>query len=276
MRELIDSIQQNGVIYTLRRIFAYPINSIILPKIWPIIHYPARILMNHSESEYENAIDRKCVGILGRGPSLKNVHELEFVDTFIIVNEFEMEDETVRSALSGKDIIHFVKISEPTLSFWYYHTFNFVSYQLRIMECDDKAYPWKDQRWGKKKPELYGFKPRYLPESIDTVLKEHFPEGPNTNGIFAILYAAEASTAKNIYTAGIDFLQPGLAGYLSSEDPSEEKIKERESRSQDLMEDMTQIAKIYPEKEFHIITQSTYAPDIENVHTYQRGVEPKE
>lgn len=107
-------------------------------------------------------------------------------------------------------------------------------------------------------------------------MKEHFSSGINTNGIFAVLYAAEVSNADHIYTAGIDFFESGVAGYLSSEDPSEEKMEKRESRSQDLMEDMSTIARIYPDTEFHIVTQSTYYPGLENVNIYQRGLKPGE
>jgi hypothetical protein len=185
-----------------------------------------------------------------------------------------MGDPTVRDTLKHKDLLHFVKLSEPTLSFRNYYRFNFVGYQLRTMESEDGTYTWREPRGGKGKPELYGFTPQFLPDEIDPIMKEHFTGGINTNGLFAVLYAAEVSNADHIYTAGIDFLESGVAGYLSSEDPSEEKMAKRESRSQDLMEDMSTIARIYSDIEFHTITQSTYDPDIENVHIYRRGLKP--
>jgi hypothetical protein len=274
--EFIDSIEEKGIKDTLFHGPKYLLNSVLVPKLWPLTHHPAQVLLNHREDEYDRSFDRGHIGVLGRGPSLKNVHELDFVDTFIIVNEFEMGDPTVRDTLKDKDLLHFVKISEPTLSFRNYYRFNFVGYQLRTMESEDGTYTWREPRGGRGKPELYGFTPRFLPEEIDPIMKEHFTDGINTNGIFAVLYAAEVSDADHIYTAGIDFMESGVAGYLSSEDPSEEKIEERESRSQDLMDDMNTIASIYPDIDFHIVTQSTYDPDIENVHIYRRGLKPGE
>jgi hypothetical protein len=131
--------------------------------------------------------------------------------------------------------------------------------------------------WGGKRqlrgvPEFYGFKPRDLPKEIEQILKEDFDPGINTTGMLAVLYAAEVSDASHIYTAGIDFFDPGLAGYLSSDDPSEERIKRRKSRSSDIKRDMNTIAKLYPEIHFHIVTQSTYDPHIENIHIYSRGI----
>jgi hypothetical protein len=236
---------------------------------WPLAHYPARRLLNHAEDEYWNALNKNCIAILGRGPSLKNVHELEFIDTFIIINQFEFDDETVRSALRSKYLLHFTNIAEHTLTLRNYYLFNFIGYQLSTREGEDG---WGGKRQLRGVPEFYGFKPRDLPKEIEQILKEDFDPGINTTGMLAVLYAAEVSDASHIYTAGIDFFDPGLAGYLSSDDPSEERIKRRKSRSSDIKRDMNAIAKLYPETHFHIVTQSTYDPHIENIHIYSRGI----
>jgi hypothetical protein len=69
-----------------------------------------------------------------------------------------------------------------------------------------------------------------LSRKIESIVKKEFDDEINTSGILAVLYAAEISNARHIYTAGIDFYEPGLTGYVSSDDPSQE-VKKKENRA---------------------------------------------
>jgi hypothetical protein len=202
--------------YTLASGPSY-LSTLVQQTTWPFVHYPAQKLLDHADDEYWSALNKDHIAVLGRGPSLKNVHELDFIDTFIIINQFEFGDETVRSALKSKDILHFTNVAEITLSLRNYYSFNFIGYQLSTRE----------DRQLKGVPEFYGFNPRHLSRKIESIVKKEFDDEINTSGILAVLYAAEISNARHIYTAGIDFYEPGLTGYVSSDDPSQEVKKKR-------------------------------------------------
>lgn len=269
IRKLIESVQKNGIKYTIIN-GPYYLAFFIQQAVSPFCHNLMRKLLDHNEDRYWRALDGEHIGVLGRGPSLKNIHELEFIDTFIITNNFELGDETVRSTLKSKELIQFVNIAEPTLSIQDYYLFNFIGYQLQTTEGKSG---WRGQRQARGIPEFFGFNPKYLPEEMVPILRQDF-DGINTTGLFAVLYAAEVSNADHIYTAGIDFYDSGLTTYLTSNIPEKSKRKELQSRSSDMKKDMSLIAELYPQKDFHVITQSSYEPEIHNIHIYHRGIKP--
>jgi hypothetical protein len=277
IQKVVRLLREDGLEYTLSRVPAFVkwrILELVYVHGWRLTHDPAKSLLGGTDLEaYEEALDTEYIAVLGRGPSLKNVHELGFVDTFIITNEFEMGDETVSNVLRGKRLIQIGNIMQPTLSGQDYYRHNIVNYVMNVTSDDWQKPPYERNRRDRRRPELYGFEPTYLPEELAQFYHDEFPEGTNTVGILSVAFAARMSSADHIFTAGIDFLESGAAGYLSSEDPSEEHLSERQDRSDDLKADMTAIAERFPEKHFHIVTHSSYDPDLSNVHIYRRGIE---
>jgi hypothetical protein len=279
-RKLITSVQEKGILYTLKNgpdyLFARG-----QELLWPVAHYPARKLLNHDEDRFWTAFSKNCICVLGRGPSLKNVHELEFIDTFIIINHFELGDKTVRDALKSKDILHFTGRPECTLSPHNYYLFNFIGYQLSTREGvnveGENGFGGERHLCAnvKRSPEFYGINPREIPEAVVSIIMKEFNGVIHTSGILAVLYAAEVSDANHVYTAGIDFYESGSNGYLYSDDIPDDFPESQSWRSSDLKRDMSTIARLYPKTHFHIVTQSTYEPNIQNVHIHSRGIKSK-
>lgn len=222
---------------------------------------------NSVSRQYDNKVS--SIGILGRGPSLKHVHEINFLDRFIILNNFEkdLSDTTVYNTIRNKELIHLSNIEEFTLSIRNTMRLNLIRYQLRVVENGDGEYWWRDQR-KHRNPETKGIDPTYLPDEIENTLKENFPEGIISIGLIAVLFAAERGY-DNIYTVGIDFFENGK--YLRKEITEERELHQMK-KTEKMKNHMIKIAEIYPKTQFHLITTSDFDSDQSNINVYMRRV----
>lgn len=215
--------------------------------------------------------DINYIAVCGRGPSLQYINELSSINNFIIVNDFnnELDDPIVYQTLSNKNIIHMTNRVENTLSFKYLFNLNFVRYQLRMLESDEKDYFWYESRRDAA-ADFKGLVPHYLPEDLEDILNNNFVEtGLRNIGTTAILFAAHYYQPDYIFCVGIDFFEQG--DYFSKEvtDEIRREVKEKTKR---MKRNMIKIVNLYPDTEFNLITTASFDRSPPNLNVYQRKI----
>jgi hypothetical protein len=223
------------------------------------------------------------IGILGRGSSLTEAGCLSFVDDFIIVNQFdeELQSEPIHSLLQNKNLIHLVNATRPVLHPGLLFRYR-VDYCL-VHESDRNI--WKpgnvaaigldqreigDQTKAQFKSDLPTRITKQLDDSYFERVEQHdiLSSYPGNTGLTGILYIVTELDKSEIYIAGIDFYEESYLTQDLTEKFNDTLYTSHKYAGQAMKLILTDIAKQAPEIQFHILTHSSYNPDVINISTY--------
>jgi hypothetical protein len=234
----------------------------------------------HSDSP---ANESNAIGVLGRGDSLRKVPYLSFLGQFIIVNSFneELQMDAVYSTLKNARIIHMINSEEPVLHPKYLLSLDIAWYQFNRLAPNGESVRWREPRT-KRRPEALGLEFEYLPEDFEKFMADQLPPRvakelpeesgehpyPGNTGLIAVLYAASSLNKDHIYVADIDFYERDYLSLDLDEKFDDARLSAHKKAGQRMKVVFTDIARRFPETEFHVITHSSYDPDLPNVTVY--------
>jgi len=205
------------------------------------------------------------VAVLGRGMSILKIKQIKDIDidTCIIVNRFNKEahHKDVYSFLKGKNIIHMIAIQSPPC-----YLPKKVYEDLNIKTC--LLNRTKEQLKGKPHPvepilKKYniGLNIKYMPDDWkDKMVEATGGARLRSSGLAAICYATQYLDCDELYIIGMDFHETPY--YSTNKLWSDRR---RVGLSKDMRDGFTAYVKGTPNKRYHIITDSSYRFESNNI-----------
>lgn len=211
----------------------------------------------------------KKLGILLKGKSIEKIAQFEgkFQHAFI-VNNFDLEYDTVRPHLDGVEIIQFVnKLGTAVLTNEHYSGFGIKTIQTNMALTIDK------NKKGYRK--LKTFYPKFLkihslPQQVLKYnefftrrgVKGYVHKHPNT-GLLAICYSLEFIKPEEMYICGLDFYQADYKFRRPHQNP--QRKQQKKMKRTHMVEHFVELVTHHPKTRFIVGTYYEGFPSLSNL-----------
>jgi len=259
-RRIANRYQENGLKFIIRVFITKTPLYFISGSIMRLLI----LIRNKIKPIPDPPTNRNAIAVLGRGPSLTRARELDFLEEFIITNNFNKEsnNKDIDWILKNKRIIHLLNKGEPVLTPLKVLKYNIMRCQLTRLRPTNATDWWREERT-RRGPEAVGLEAWYLPEEMEPLLREDFPDNVGLN---AIIYAAHILGCDYVYAAGIDFYEQ--AEYMRDSQQLDWTKEKTRQKTLLLYNQMEEIASEFPDTQFHFVTHASFDPDAQNIHVY--------